>query len=153
MRINQFTDLGFRSLMYLSLRPSDTPATISELSAQFSTSRNHLVKVVQFLSHKGLIHAQRGRGGGLELAKNATEYKLGTLMRILEQENSKPINCEALECVLNGSCHLKHILFRAQSAFYNYLDNYTLADLVNGNTKGALQKLYELIPLQSLPAD
>ncbi|XZF12540.1 RrF2 family transcriptional regulator [Chitinophagaceae bacterium MMS25-I14] len=144
MRLNQFTDIGLRAVLYLSLRPERNPATITELAQQFNISRNHLVKVIQFLSQKQVLLAHRGRGGGLSLARPATEYKIGDLIRTLEQ-NEKIIDCEGLECVLNGQCHLKHLLFRAQTEFYNYLNNYTLADVAQTKTKDALFKMYENI--------
>ncbi|MCR6639026.1 MAG: Rrf2 family transcriptional regulator [Sporocytophaga sp.] len=66
MKLNQFTDYGLRILMYISRKPSNMQATtITELSERFGISRNHVAKVVQFLSNNKIIDAQRGRGGGI----------------------------------------------------------------------------------------
>lgn len=147
MRLNQFTDIGLRTMLYLSLRTSENPVTITEIATQFNISRNHLAKVVQLLLQKEILRSSRGRGGGLSLAKAPKEYKLGDAVRLLEQ-NEKVIDCAGLECILDGSCRLKHLLFQAQNEFYNYLNNYTLDDVSTSETRDALMKIYEHIAPQ-----
>ena len=87
MQLTRFTDFGLRVLMYLT-QCRDRPAavTIPEIAARFDLSRNHLVKVVHFMSQRGWVSTARGKGGGLALARPAAEYRLGDLVRELEQQ-------------------------------------------------------------------
>ncbi|WP_316822024.1 Rrf2 family transcriptional regulator [Pedobacter gandavensis] len=143
MKLNQFTDYGLRILMYMSRKPAHLPATtITELADQFGISRNHLVKVVQFLSNNEVLDAQRGRGGGLRLFNSAGTYKIGKLVRLLEQDEEL-INCENPRCILAGDCGLKGILNGAQNALYEYLDQYTLEDISQPALSKTLQALFE----------
>ncbi|MCJ9710841.1 Rrf2 family transcriptional regulator, partial [Bordetella hinzii] len=70
MQLTRFTDFGLRVLMYLTqCRERDKPVTIPEIAERFAISRNHLVKVVHFMSQQGWVAATRGKGGGLALAR------------------------------------------------------------------------------------
>lgn len=126
--------------MYLSRRPDTPPATITELSEIFGISRNHLVKVVQFLSTHKILKAQRGRGGGLSLARPAEEYKIGQLFYLLERTDCV-IDCDQRSCILKGSCLLKSVLNNAYKDFIQSLDNYTLKDVTTGKTEEMLKNL------------
>lgn len=131
MRLNSFTDYSLRVLMYLAAQP-DRRATIGEIAACFAISRNHLMKVVQFLGKAGLLRNVRGRGGGLELARAAATINVGAVVRATEGA-ARPAECfdrEANTCVIVPGCRLRGVLAEAVAAFEAVLDRYTLADLV-----------------------
>lgn len=150
MKLNQFTDYGLRILMYMSRKPEHLPATtITELADRFAISRNHLVKVVQFLSNQQIIDAQRGRGGGLRLYASPETYRIGKLVRLLEQDEEL-INCQNPLCILAGDCGLKTILNSAMEALYLHLDNYTLNDISQPTVSKTLQSLFADLPDQKI---
>lgn len=146
MQLTHFTDLGLRVLMYLSHSDRDTPVTISEVAERFDASRNHLVKVVHFMAQQGWLITTRGKGGGLALARPVTDYKLGEIIRGLENV-TEMIDCADPPCALRGRCQLKSILDRAMNAFFEVLDEYTLADAVATPTHQAIQMLHRLRPV------
>lgn len=134
MQITRFTDLGLRVLMYLSMGERDTArATITELAERLAVSRNHLVKVVHRLAQLGLVATTRGKGGGMALARPADQYRLGDVVRALE-DNPSLIDCGAPPCVLARNCQLKSALDDALQAFFERLNQYTLADAVRAPT-------------------
>lgn len=107
---------------------------LDEVTAAYGISRNHLAKVVHNLSKLGYLGTQRGRGGGISLARPAEEIRIGKLVR--ETEN-QPILVECFDpatntCPINGCCRLKGILAESMAAFYASLDRYTLKDLTTG---------------------
>jgi Rrf2 family nitric oxide-sensitive transcriptional repressor len=131
MRLTTFTDYTLRVLMYLAL--DDTRlATIDEIAAAYGISENHLMKVVQQLSRRGVVEAVRGKGGGLRLARPPEEIRIGRIVR--ESEGDAPIvECLSGEpgaCRIAPVCALKGVLVDAFEALYASLDRYTLADLV-----------------------
>ncbi|MBY0346175.1 MAG: Rrf2 family transcriptional regulator [Neisseriaceae bacterium] len=144
MQLTQFTDLGLRVLMYLSKKAPDQVVTINEISAAFGVSRHNLVKVVHFLSQKDYLITVRGKGGGLDLAKNPVDYPLGSIIRLLEQ-GFELVSCTSPPCPLKQSCELKNILKQALNAFFEVLDRYTLADLVRNQTEVSLTELHLLM--------
>lgn len=142
MQLTHFTDLGLRVLMYLS-EPRDTPVTIGEIAECFAASRNHLVKVVHFMAQQGWLATSRGKGGGLALARPVSHYRLGEVIRTLEDIGDL-IDCAEPPCFLRGRCRLKGVLDEALAAFFTVLDRYTLADVVASPTGEAIAVLHRL---------
>jgi Rrf2 family nitric oxide-sensitive transcriptional repressor len=88
--------------------------------------------VVHQLGVAGYVETVRGRGGGVRLARPVEAISLAEVIRTTEPDMAivsclKPINAS---CTINPSCVLKRALQRAQDAFMEVLEGYTLADLV-----------------------
>lgn len=134
MQLNRFTDLGLRVLMYLTQPVRPTPFTISEMAEELIVSQNHLVKVVHFMGKQGWIRTTRGKGGGIVLAMQPDQYHLGTIIQALEsntQSQNNLVDCSSPPCILRPSCQLKSVLDQALQAFFDYLNQYTLADAMS----------------------
>ena len=132
MQLTQFSDIGLRLLMYLAQEQRESPAiTLAEVSSQFVIPRNHLAKVAGKLVKGGWVEAIRGRSGGLRLAMKPADIRLGQVLRLLEG-HAEVIDCEKLRCKLNKACELKLALASAYEAFYQVLDQHTLADVTHG---------------------
>ncbi len=134
MKLNQFTDLGMRTLIYLTQPPRATPFTIGEIAQDINVSKNHLVKVVHFMTRQGWVKTTLGRNGGIALAHEPASYPLGSTVKTLEGHidgSDALVNCDHPACILKANCHLRAILSDALSQFYSYLDGYTLADAIN----------------------
>lgn len=129
MRLAAFTDYGLRILMRLAANPDERMNT-ADLAAQFNVSQHHLTKVVQDLSRGGFVKTQRGAGGGLLLARDASKIGLGSVVRHLERRFALVECCQpdGSSCVLQPNCHLKPRLLAAQEAFLRELDRSTVAD-------------------------
>ncbi len=129
MKLNIFTDISLKSLMYL--KQAQNLVTINEIALQFSIPRNHLIKALNLLVRLNWISSIRGRNGGLSYNSESDELKLGEVILILE---AKPelFNCD--ECILHSNCFLRSILKESLDAFYNNLNKYTIADLTKGKT-------------------
>lgn len=134
MRLTRFSDIGLRVLMYLAQAGEQrTPATVAEIAGQFGIPINHLVKVVAQLARTGWIRAIRGRNGGLALAVDAKSLRLGVVLRELEGD-AELVDCEGQSCRLSLDCHLRGALAAGLKAFYDTMDQYTLADIVQGSS-------------------
>ncbi|MBZ5486855.1 Rrf2 family transcriptional regulator [Halomonas aquamarina] len=143
MHLTRFTDYSIRVLLYLATKDEER-ATITEIAEAFSISRNHLMKIVQELHQKEYLKAIRGKHGGLFLARAACDIRLGALVRDTEQEMAL-VECfrDDNACVITPSCRLKPILNDALEAFLSVLDDYTLADLLEGR-HGRLASLLQI---------
>lgn len=141
MHLTIHSDYAMRVLLYLKLHP-DQQVTIREIAEAYDISRNHLMKVVQNLSRLGLVHASRGRGGGLKLAREPEAINLGDVVRRTEP-NFNIVECfdrQINTCPIATACELKCILADAKSAFLEVLDGYTLADF--GKQRNQLVQLF-----------
>ncbi|TAM42964.1 MAG: Rrf2 family transcriptional regulator [Burkholderiaceae bacterium] len=132
MRLTTFTDYSLRVLMYLALQ-DDRLATIQEIARAYGISESHLMKVVHQLARSGVVETVRGKGGGLRLALEPAQIRLGRVVR--QAEGDGPIvEClsgEPAQCRIAQLCRLPGVLVRAFDALYAELDRYTLADLMS----------------------
>lgn len=141
MQLTRFTDFGLRMLMYLSKNDRTTPITIAEIAGQFDVPHNHLIKVANRLGKLGLVKAMRGRNGGLVLAISAQDIRLGDALRGLEGDTPL-VNCDDPPCALAGRCLLTGALRAGQSAFYDHMNSYTLADVSTGRAETAIVTMH-----------
>jgi Rrf2 family transcriptional regulator, nitric oxide-sensitive transcriptional repressor len=131
MHLTQFSDYSLRLVIYLGCHAGEV-ISVDEVSGAFGISRHHLVKVVQRLTDLGVVEAQRGRGGGMRLAKPAPEINVGWLVRRTEPHFDL-VECfdpATNTCPIAPACGLKGILQRAQEAFLGALDEYYLDQLL-----------------------
>ena len=148
MKLTQYSDLGLRLLMYLALRHDDT-VTIQEVSDRFAISKNHLVKISHQLTKSGLIESLRGRNGGVRLANSPENISVEEAL-LATEDNFDLVECfsENNQCVITDVCRLSKVLNNARDAFFEVLQQVTLADLVK--SKKAIESA--LIPLNQSKA-
>ena len=82
MRLSLHSDYALRILM--ALAATGEQMSVDEIASHYGISRNHLAKVAQRLQALGYVSAQRGRGGGLTLARAPSEVIAGTVVREFE---------------------------------------------------------------------
>ncbi|MDE3239265.1 MAG: Rrf2 family transcriptional regulator [Paracoccaceae bacterium] len=130
MRLTSFTDFGLRLLMRMAGTPERSFST-ADLAQDFGLSRHHVMKIVQHLSHAGIVETRRGGGGGVRLARAPESILLGEVVQSLE-EGQALVECLSSTggaCIINGRCRLKARLVRAEAAFIADLNASTLADI------------------------
>lgn len=132
MQLNLSTDIALRTLIYLGQK--DANATIAEVSEAFDIAKTHLMKVVMALVAANLVVSERGRNGGIRLAKDARKIPVGYVVRLMEN-NLALVRCMKEgatndDCPLMPRCRLRKLVFKAQDAFLGTLDSSTLADLL-----------------------
>lgn len=131
MRLTLFTDYSLRVLLYVAANPEGR-STIAGIANAYGISEHHLTKVVHFLGREGYLDNLRGRGGGLLLARPASEINIGEVVKHTEG-GDVPAECfekERNRCAITPQCRLKFVLAEAVEAFYDVLRKYTLEDAV-----------------------
>lgn len=137
MQLTKHTDYAFRTLIYLAAN-TDRLCNIQEVAETFALSKSHLMKIVNQMVHAGWVESVRGKNGGIRLAKSPQEINVAGVVTRMEQTLS-PINCDEPLCAINSHCVLKSVLWKAQREFMQYLQNYTLADVITDPTVQILQ--------------
>ncbi|AXT27204.1 Rrf2 family transcriptional regulator [Ruegeria sp. AD91A] len=134
MRITKRTNIAVRLLMYCAAHP-DRLVTKSEIAEVCNISENHLAQVINQLSQLNYLSTQRGRNGGMSLARPADQIRIGAVFRHVE--GALPIaECFAdadNTCPLTDACRLRLALQDAAEVFYASLDDVTLDALVCDN--------------------
>ncbi|HBD7142039.1 TPA: Rrf2 family transcriptional regulator [Legionella pneumophila] len=131
MQLTQFTDYSLRALIYIALKKG--LCTIKDITDAYSISNNHLIKIIHNLSKMGLIKTIRGKNGGILMAASPETINLGQLIMELEP-NFDLVPCfnkEKANCCIAPACKLKSVLYEAQRAFLQILEQYTLADVLH----------------------
>ena len=102
MQLTLYSDYSMRALMYLGLN-GHRRRTIREIADAYGISENHLKRLAHDLGRRGFVATSRGKSGGLELAKPASEINLGDIYRATET------SFELAECFPgreNSSCRI-----------------------------------------------
>ncbi len=131
MKLTIHTGYALRLLMYLALK-KDGLTTIAEIAATYDISRNHLMKVACELAVAGYVEGVRGRGGGLRLAKPIEAIIVGEVVR--QTEPDMPL-VQSMKPVDRSCAVLRRTMKLANAAFLQFLDGYTLGDLIEPRAK------------------
>lgn len=124
MQLTQHTDFGLRLLIVLARK--GTAVSLPAFSSEQGLSYHHVAKVAQGLVQAGFAQSQRGRSGGITLARPAEDITVGEAVRKLEK-SMRLADCAT--CALRSNCALSSVLAEALEAFLAVLDRYTLADV------------------------
>ncbi|CUH49294.1 RrF2 family transcriptional regulator [Ruegeria atlantica] len=134
MRITKRTNIAVRLLMYCAAH-QDRLVTKSEIAEVCNISKNHLAQVINQLSQLDYLSTQRGRNGGMVLARSAEQIRIGSVFR--DVEGDLPLaECFAdadNTCPLTDACRLRMALQDAAEVFYASLDEITLDALICDN--------------------
>ena len=134
MRLTSYSDYSLRLLMYAALK-ADRLVTIQEVADVYGISKNHLMKVAFQLGRHSILETVRGRNGGLRLARKPEQIGLGEVVRVTEEDFTM-VECfdpATNSCAIIRPCRLRGILRKALDAYFVVLDEFTLADLTQGN--------------------
>jgi Rrf2 family nitric oxide-sensitive transcriptional repressor len=131
LRISLHSEYAFRMLIHAALRAPEL-TTVQEIAADFNLSATHLSKVAQTLAAHGYLQTVRGRTGGLQLACDPKEIRLGEVARATEPDfyMAPCMSPEGNDCPIYDPCRLRGALSQASEAFLAELNRSTLADLM-----------------------
>ena len=131
MRLTQYSNFTLRTLQFLALHEPEI-VTVDQVARAHGISRAHLVKVAYDLSQRGYVETQRGRNGGMRLARSAELITVGEILRWTEAplELVECFNPQTNTCPLQGHCHLSRGIQLALRAFFVVLDDLTIADII-----------------------
>jgi Rrf2 family transcriptional regulator, nitric oxide-sensitive transcriptional repressor len=130
MRLTLHTDYALRVLIYVAVAGGKL-ITINDIAETFDISKQHLMKIVNDLSHKGYLDTVRGHGGGMRLRRQPRDINIGQVVRETE-ERLCVIGCLERRgyCRMQRVCVLRGVLHDATQTFLAVLDGYTLDDLI-----------------------
>lgn len=130
MRLTDSCDLALRVLIYAASH-DDRLFTIDDIVTAYRQPRGTVMKVVNALTRGQFLAAQRGRSGGLRLARPPSQIGIAEVIRHIEPdfqlvECMRPGN----DCLITAECRLIDPLQRAMRAFFDTLARHTLADMI-----------------------
>ncbi len=82
--ISKSSEYGLRAALYIAAHPAGTYVSIGEMSKELGISFHFLTKILQKLTHGGLLKSVRGAKGGIALARPARQISLLDIVQHLE---------------------------------------------------------------------
>ena len=101
-------------------------------------SEKYLESIMKLLVKAKLLNGLRGKGGGYQLTKAPEQYTAGSILRMTE-ESMAPVSClesDAEACPRAAECRTLPLWKGLDKVINDYLDNFTLADLMHSDPDG-----------------
>ena len=130
MEISRRTDYGVRVIVDLAALPKGSRASTSEIADRQNIPAPFLAKIISQLSLSGLVSTYRGSGGGVSLARPASEISLLEVIEALD--GPLRLNRCAIEpqaCPRTGQCPVHPVWAQAQTDLTSLLSSTTFDDL------------------------
>jgi Rrf2 family protein len=134
MKISTKGRYGLRVMIDIATHAQDEYISLKDIAARLGITVKYLEQIVAPLNKAGFLASMRGNSGGHKLAVSPTECKVGDILRVMEG-NLSPVECVAsgeIECPLAESCATVNFWKGLDDVVNNYIDSYTLNDLIHG---------------------
>ncbi len=134
MKISTKGRYALRLMIDIAQQNKDEIVPLKDVSSRQEISIKYLEQIVPSLTKAELIRSVRGPRGGYVLTREPHEY---TVRDIIEAAEG-PISCvsclvdDAKECPRYATCPTIHFYEGLNQHISEYLEQYTLVDLMNG---------------------
>ncbi|MBR4670331.1 MAG: Rrf2 family transcriptional regulator [Butyrivibrio sp.] len=133
MKISTKGRYALRVMIDLASNDNGEFIALKDIAQRQNITIKYLEQIVSGLKKAGYLKSMRGGSGGHRLAKAPSEYNVGEILRVMEG-TLNPVSCSAgedgLNCPLSASCHTIEFWKGLDDAINQYVDSFTLADLL-----------------------
>ena len=129
---------ALRVMIDLAEHQSEDFIPLKVIAERQEISEKYLESIIKLLVKAKLLNGLRGKGGGYQLTRAPEQYTVGSILRLTE-ESLAPVACledGAASCPRMASCRTLPLWQGLNKVINDYLDNVTLADLVQSDTSG-----------------
>lgn len=129
---------ALRVMIELAEHKNDEYVPLKVIADKQGISIKYLENIIPILSKSGIIDGLKGKGGGYRLNRSPEEYSVGEILRLTEGTLA-PVACldnMPNKCEKAASCRTLPMWEGLNAVIANYLDNYSIADLIDSSRKG-----------------
>lgn len=142
MRISAKVDYAVRACCELAAHASEEPLPAADIAAAQGIPAKYLKNILAELRAAGIVHTQRGREGGVTLARPADTVPLADIIRAVDGplaaiQGRRP---ESL-AYGGGATHLASIWVAVRASVRSVLEDVSVADVVAGTLPDHVQAL------------
>lgn len=132
MRLSTRSRYGTRLLMDMARHYANGPIHLSDIARRQGISVKYLEQIIIPLKKALLVKSVRGPKGGHLLARPPESITVAEVVSILE-DGEFVVECahRPETCERSPACPTRHLWMEATRAFYDKLQDMTLADLAN----------------------
>ena len=129
---------ALRVMIDLAEHQADGFIPLKIIAERQNISEKYLESIIKLLVKAKLLNGLRGKGGGYQLTKAPEQYTAGSILRATE-DSMAPVSC--LEpgsdaCPRAAECRTLSLWRGLDKVINDYLDHYTLADLMHSDPNG-----------------
>ena len=129
---------ALRVMIDLAEHQADGFIPLKVIAERQEISEKYLESIIKLLVKARLLNGLRGKGGGYQLTKAPEQYTAGSILRMTE-ESMAPVSClesDAEACPRAAECRTLPLWKGLDKVINDYLDNFTLADLMHSDPDG-----------------
>ena len=106
-----------------------------DISHRQEISPKYAERLMSVLSKNHFVKAQHGKGGGYRLSRAPADYKVGEVLRVMEEELAPVacLTCKPEGCRRAPDCRTLPMWRKLDGMISDFFDGITLADLMYGN--------------------
>ena len=122
---------ALRVMLDLADRNEGEAVPLKEIAERQELSLKYLESIMPTLKESGLVISTAGKGGGYRLAKPASEYTVGEILKVSEDQIA-PVAClnEGFVCTRADTCKTLPMWRKLDRVISDYLDTVKLTDLL-----------------------
>jgi Rrf2 family protein len=112
------------------------PMLISEIAEKENIPKKFLETILLELRNNGILHSQKGKGGGYILRLQPDSINLAKIIRVIDGPIA-PVLCVSLnfygkcdDCTSEETCKIRPIMQQIRDANLSVYENTTLKDLI-----------------------
>ena len=129
---------ALRVMIDLAEHQAEGYIPLKEIAQRQGISEKYLENIIKLLVKAKLLTGVRGKGGGYRLTKAPEQYTVGSILRLTE-ESMAPVSClepGAAACPRAAECRTLSLWKGLDKVISDYLEKYTLADLMHTDPDG-----------------
>jgi Rrf2 family protein len=131
MRVSSRGEYGLRALYDLAEHYSEGPIPSAGIAKRQRIPPNYLNQLLIVLRRSGLIHSERGRHGGHQLARPPQKITLGEAVHVLDGSTA-PVDCVDNVTACDEHCPYCYVWREVKQVTDSILGKKTLADVTRG---------------------
>ena len=129
---------ALRVMTDLAEHPTEGYIPLKDIARRQGISEKYLESIIKLLVKGKLLAGLRGKGGGYKLMRAPEAITVAEILRLTE-ESLAPVAClepGAASCERKGECRTLPLWQGLGKLIDNYLENYSLADLLHTDDQG-----------------
>lgn len=129
---------ALRVMLELAQSQPDAYMPLPLIAQRQGISEKYLESIIKLLVRGKLLNGLRGKGGGYKLTRAPDRYTVGDILRLTE-DSLAPVACleqGAASCPRMAECRTLPMWQGLDKVISDYLDNITIADLVQPDAGG-----------------
>lgn len=127
---------ALRVMLDLAQQEEEGYISLKSISGRQGISVKYMEMIVAILNKAGFVKSLRGKEGGYRLARPASEYTVGSILKLTDGSLA-PVSClehcEDSKCGRSGACLTLPMWKKLDVLIDSYLEGITLQDLLDGN--------------------